>query len=288
MITGLKSLVQRDEDVHKLTKLVDNVSEMRFHAFAILSLYAALYVRSTSNERSLEVINTDYTGMVFNQTLIDQTLALVRFGVNHTSRAPPLLVEATSRYFSGDLINMRNGCETSEFLTSQVLENMRVNMVVAFKNLLQLATPSHQRSTLRQLYDLSSKDATVLCSRLSTSRDRLTESALEAHVKRYKRIALRKRDELDKALRDVMPDQELIDRLEGEFRALENNLEARRAEGIAQPDAAYASLLAEYPVKPRLRPRGFIGPLDSLERVLQLEREYIPATQSQEDQLLYR
>jgi len=289
VVTGLKGIVQRPADVGRLTDLVADVSEIRFHAFGVLSLYAAIYVRASPDERVAECINTSYRGEVFNQTLIDQAMALSRFAkVKDANRAPPLLIEAARRYFSGDLATVRQSRVSSELICTDVLEEARTNIRVAFKNLFELATPSHQRSALRQIYDLSSAESKSICALLSTSRERLREVALEAHVKRFKRVALRKRDELDKALRDEMRDDETIGRLEREFASLERDVERRRAEGAANPELAYASLLAEHPMKPRRRPPGFIGPLIPMEHILGLERCHIPVSQSQEDQLLYR
>ena len=289
VVTGLAGCVQRAGDVGRLTDLVAEVSEIRFHAFGVLSLYAALYCRASDEVRMMECINETYRGEVFNQTLVDQAMALSRYWDAHeTSKAPALLKEAAQRYFSGDLADVRQTRAPSSLMATKVLEETRTNMRVAFKNLFELATPSHQRSALRQLYDLSAKEAKTLAIFLSTSQERLREAALEAHVKRFKRIALRKRDELDKALRVETRDEELISTLEREFSTLERDVEKRRAEGAASPELAYASLLEEHSIKPRARVKGFVGPLISLEHVLGIERAHLPATQSQEDQLLYR
>ena len=281
VVLGLKGAVIRSDDVRRIEDLVREVSEIRFHTFGILALYANLVADASAEMRDED----GSSGEVFHQTLIDQAMALARFADKQNDDAPEMLRFAAEHYFSGDLEFVRQTRSKSELLTHPIMMMQRINIRVAFQNCMELATPSHQKLAVQQLYGLTSKEAKLVCMHITTSRERLMDRALEIHVKRHKRIALRKRAELDKAIREDLPD---VDRLQSEFLELERDVESRRSEAVATPELALESLRAEHVLKPRVRQAGFIGPLLSLSEIVVREQRFIPATQSQEHQLSYR
>jgi len=273
VVMGLRNQLLRPPDLDKITKLVDEVSEIRFHAKHLLAIYATIVAAQG-----------EAVGEVFNQTLIDQAIAKVRFPNKLNGRAPENLNQAERIYFSGPLLNVRQTRPTSDLNHIDIVKQLRVQLEVEISNCLQLTTPSNQRMAMRQLYQLSSKEAKLLCSVLSTSAEKRLEVALDAHVKRYKRIALRKRDELDVAIRNELPTAEL----EAQLRKLEADVEARKAEAMRHPELSLDSLLTEHAFKPRVRQAGMVGPQIELDEILRRELLLLPATQSQADQLNYR
>ena len=282
-VLGLKGAVLQQESVRALEDLVTEATEIRFHAFGILSLCAADYAAATTDEQRAEC-GPNYSGEPFNQTSIDQALAFSRSG--NVRNSGPLLTAAALRYAEAvDLDGLRTTRKHSVLMKTQVLEALRTGTKVAFSNMLKHGTRAHQRSALRQIHDLTSHESKVLCSLLSTSRESLAEDAMAAHVKRFTRIALRKRDELEKALHDGDAG---ADGLLTEYRALQRAVATRAAEARAQPELAMQSLLMEHAIKPRVRQAGFIGPLLPLDAILEAERGRLPQTLSQHDQLMYR
>jgi len=274
-VLGLKNQLIRSSDLERITTLVDEVSEINFHSYGLLSAYANVVASEGTGQ-----------GEIFNQTLIDQVMAISRFPDKHNPNIPDALAKASEQYWAGPLINLRQERVASDLLHIDVMKQSRVQIVTAFKNCLELATPSHQRLAIQQLYNLTSKEAKLVCANLTTSAEKRLELALEAHTKRDKRIALRKRDELDVAIRqglDSAADLEL------QFRKLERLVAQNQSAAKAAPELAYASLMEDNMLdKPRVRQAGLVGPLLSLQTIFERELVLLPATQSQADQLNYR
>ena len=282
---GLKgALLRPASNVPRLTALVTELAEVRFHAFGVIALFAASAAGVPDEEVGGLYCREDYraAGEIFNQTLVDQAVALCYAGSSAT--APPLLQAAAAAYFSGGLQRAVETRVKSDLQHIAVRKQMRINMVVALKNCMEHATPQHQRSTMRQLYGLTSKEATLVCTHVCTSQQRLRTLAAELHVKRHRRVALRKRSELDAAERA----QADTGALRAELADLERALVREAAVAKSDPEAALASLVAEHPLRERCRPSGFVGPLMSLDEIVRRERLRVPETQSQMDQLRYR
>ena len=282
---GLKgALLRPASNVPRLTALVTELAEVRFHAFGVIALFAASAAGVPDEEAGGLYCREDYraAGEIFNQTLVDQAVALCYAGSSAT--APSLLQAAAAAYFSGELQRAVETRVKSDLQHIAVRKQMRINMVVALKNCMEHATPQHQRSTMRQLYGITSKEAKLVCTHVCTSRQKLRALAAELHVKRHRRVALRKRSELDAAERA----QEDTVALRAELAGLERALVREAAVARADPSTALASLVAEHPLRGRCRPSGFVGPLMSLDEIVRRERLRVPETQSQMDQLRYR
>ena len=146
-VLGLKGAVLQQESVRALEDLVTEATEIRFHAFGILSLYAADYAAATTDEQRAEC-EPNYSGEPFNQTSIDQALAFSRFGT--AENAGPLLTAAALRYAEAvDLDGLRATRRHSVLMKTQVLLELRTGTKVAFSNMLKHGTRAHQRSALR-------------------------------------------------------------------------------------------------------------------------------------------
>jgi hypothetical protein len=109
---------------------------------------------------------------------------------------------------------------------------------------------------------------------------------VEAHVKRARREALRKRSELEAA--EDAGDGARAHALRVEFEALERALNSARTEATRTPARAEASFMAENRLATRVRKRGCMDVLLSLDEVVKRELATVPDTQSQLDQLKYR
>ena len=140
VVTGLKGIVKSPQILAIINEVVPVLSSIHFHSMGMLNLYATFYAATTDQVRALQVFihviylfllfiyiihviylfiylfiyfikwvgNQEYRarGEVFNQTLVDQAMALVRNGPNYTrSQAPRLLRAAAEHYFSGPLLN---------------------------------------------------------------------------------------------------------------------------------------------------------------------------------------
>ena len=285
VVLGLKGALKKSSDLNSLTDLVQNISKERFHVYGLLALYANKLVHSTLAIIEKEFTNENHQadGKVFNVNAVGQAFALVHAG--ESPGAPVLLCDASKEYFSGPLAYVRATRPLADLQHAYVRLEACTQIVTALSNCMEYATPANQKMAIRQMYELTNKEAKQVCLRLSTSRARFVDQAIEVHVKIKKRIVLKKRDELDKALRDGDPGAK---QLQSEFDALEKEMNRHRQEAKLDSRLAAESLAKEYPLKARVRPSGFVGPFLPLEEIVRREMEYIPATQSQMDQLQYR
>ena len=107
VVLGLKGALQKSSDLNRLTDLVRNVSEERFHTYGLLALYANKLVHSTPAIIDKEFTNENHRadGEVFNVNAVRQAFALVNAG--ESLGAPVLLYEASKEYFSGPLAYVR-------------------------------------------------------------------------------------------------------------------------------------------------------------------------------------
>ena len=274
-VLGLKGALLHENNLARINSLVSEVSEIRFHTYGLLSVYANIVAHEGT-------IN----GEVFSQTLVDQAMAICRFPDKLNPNAPDALRMAAEQYFSGPLLDVCRTRAFSGLLHIDIVQAERVQIVTAFKNCLDFSTYKIQKQGIQQLYGLTTKEAKLVVGNLNTSVEKRLEIALEAHVKRYKRVALRKRDELDHAIRNGLG---TVDALNREFIQLEKDIALQLQQAKADPELAYTSLREDNKMdKPRTRQSGLIGPLLPLSVIFERELLLLPPTQSQSDQLTYR
>ena len=154
VVIGLKGQLLNPSRADLIAATVKELSEIRFNAYSVLHIYATLVAAAGTA-----------TGEVFGQTIVDQALAFCRYAVpKPNNKAPPLLRQAADLYFDpgGPLANNRT-TRAESMLTAGILQECRTTMVVAFQNCLELSTPSQQRMAIQELYDLSAKEAKLVC-----------------------------------------------------------------------------------------------------------------------------
>jgi C4-dicarboxylate-specific signal transduction histidine kinase len=106
-----------------------------------------------------------------------------------------------------------------------------------------------------------------VCSLLGTSRESHNKLALDAHVKRHKRIALAKRKQLEAAIRNnvhsTAAELKAITDLQKEFAELEKKVDTELKAAKLNPTLAEASLRLEHhlPALSRTMEPGVSGPL---------------------------
>ena len=101
---GLRGTL-RDEALEKrIEDVVALMTEIKFHSFNVLGLYANKLAAFETLEASKEHLDVKFreSGEVFNQNLINQAIALARAG--KSENAPALLREASEQYFQGELL----------------------------------------------------------------------------------------------------------------------------------------------------------------------------------------
>lgn len=269
-----KALIDPDGVSPAIHHEIHELAYIRSVAFSILAMYANAIAQSPHPE---EHIDERYrrAGEVFNQTLIEQAIQLAHAGDDGNSSN--LLFASSCGFLPKE---ERTG---PDVMSSALRKDMRVNMATAFKNVLEYSTRSHQRSALRQIYDLTKQEAKAVHLNICTSHEARLDSAKKAHAKRDNRICLRLAAELDAERRRGGPDVAAIEaRLS--IAEADRARNARRAQ--ADPSVALASLAAEHPL--RDQKRDFFGPFITLEEIVRRELLVIPDTQSQLDQLRYR
>lgn len=277
VVMGLAGALLRPQVQDELANDVHDLAHIRFHTYGVLNVYATLLAQAP-----LEAATSDISSLYrdseecFNQTLVEQAIALVHFGIS--DNAPPLLLEASQRYFSAG--RDRPVRAPGSGLPSPILKSMREKIVTAFKNCLQVSTPLNQVSAFSTIYGLTRMEAKVVALHVSTSQERLREVALAAHAKRDTRIALRALDALGVAERAGADN---VEALRAEAERLQLVRETNLARARRNISLALDSLRLENPIPQRRHP-----PLAPLQSIIDLERAHLPATQGQLTQLRFR
>ena len=284
-VMGLKKAIVNQDLVKEIEFLIEDMAEVKFHASNLLALYGNQIAQMPTKELALLSMEAQFQREeeVFNQNIISQAIALAHSG--ESENAPPLLVRVAREYFAGPLASANRDRPSMKLEHIHLREQMRVSMKPSFANCLNISTPLNQKSIFRDIYGLSSKEATIVCEHVSTSSEKRMMRAGELYVKRAYRIMYRTRDILEKARREGTANEVAL--LEKEMSVAEKNVEKLKKDLLKRPELAEGSIGAEFPMTVR-KQNGFTGPLLPLELIIQQEKVFVPKSQTQLDQLRYR
>lgn len=251
------------------------VSAVQFHAYHILSYYASSGTRETI---SADIPSTVTAGLVFHQTLIDQAIALARFG--KSENAPMRLIEAAKAYTERTLEHLTPqvraaGLVPRVTVPAPILQEYRKTMCTAIKNCLQISTPQNQVTSISAIHGISRKEAKAVCKRLSTSWEKRSEDAVEAYITQCRREYFSAQRELQRCGES----DNLRARLANAWTLLKNS----RRDARRRADLAEEALARQTPLP--LRKSADDPPLED---ILAHELAFLPVSQSQLDQLEYR
>ena len=184
IVVGLKDALIDHDNVGKIGALVSNMAETKFHASNILALYANQVCQSKTRGDALQHIEPQFRndGEIFNANIINHAIAIVHSAKRSNDNIPLLLLRVANEYLSGSLFRFQQKVELEH---TKLREEMRASMVISFKNCMEISTPLNQKSTFRRMYDLSSKEADIVCAHVSTSTEKRRENAKVLHLKRF-------------------------------------------------------------------------------------------------------
>ncbi len=300
---GLRGTL-RDEALEKrIEDVVALMTEIKFHSFNVLGLYANKLAEIETLEASRLHLDVKYreSGEVFNQDIRNQAIALARAG--KSNNAPELLREASEEYFQGELLG-RNAKKYCYLDHPALREQLRETMRVAFKNCMEISTPLNQRSALVKIYGISPKEAKVVAAHVSTSNEQRSKSARDVFLKKKRKKAFIAEKKLEKANGDTTVGE--MEELVRKFNDAKKELESALTQECFSEDV----LAEEFPLFPRINcsncdcasetnafsrqtssssdKQTFCDACLPLDEIIRREKALVPDSQSQLEQLRYR
>jgi hypothetical protein len=231
---------------------------IRFHTLNLLQLYG-------HDVASLEKF--DSTKEVFDQSLMDQATALIFQGFS--KNAPSVLVSRYKSYISGwnEIDELRQSWNDDVLMNGRAREQMRVQMIPSFKNILEISNPKVQVQMLKKVYKLKKSEATYIAGFLGTSQEnriQLTKDRLrKAHF-----IKLKSKEAEFEAIARKYPNNIKLTVIQLEIDALDKEAHAKISDDV---DIKLPETDDE-----------------KLQEIFKAELKMIPKTQSQFEQLKYR
>lgn len=308
-----------ERNLEKIQNLVNAASCTQFHAYAIAALYANSLVQTVGDDDTQvggklhKIMGHKYFNQdkkIFNQTLLDQVIALAYARNSQSTGTPQFLKDTAEKYFAGQtMANVPKilppktgagalGDELRESFHADIRLQMRETMKVAFQNCMEISTPQNMASFLRQTYGLNAKEVKTVSAHLGTSREKRFQLAKQILEKPLVKKMLQDRDLYLKALKEQSNGSRAgrgeasgIRAKKSQKSKSEKALRDHRQKTKTLTDAEIdAAILSEFKFEARHRRRGLPDGivLQSIEAIIAIEKPHVPATQSQWDQLKYR
>jgi hypothetical protein len=256
--SGLNKALLRKEYSDAISTHVSNMNCIRFHALNLLQLYGHEVATLEKFESTKEV---------FDQSLIDQTIALIYQG--YSKNAPSILHHCYETYCSGwnEIKELRKTWDTDILMNAYARLQLRVQMLPSFKNILEISNPKVQVQMLKKVYNLKKSEASYIAGFLGTSQENRIELCKD-RIRKARFIKLKSKEaEFEAIARKDPKDITLVD-IQLEIDSLDKELHTPVSDDVDIK-------LPETENK-------------KLQKIFHAELNMIPETQSQFDQLKYR
>jgi hypothetical protein len=158
----------------------------------------------------LEQCALDIEKEIFNQTILNQSIALIFQGTSKNANST--LREAYEEYVNNweEIHELRTQWKEDLLMNIKAREQMRQEIEISIQNLLSISNPKVQIRMLQKIYELPKSDATLLADFLGTSAADRLEKTKDRIIKSRFKVLKSKETEFDSIARRDNNDERLI------------------------------------------------------------------------------